>query len=150
MNKKKQTKSGLPKFRIALLLLFLAVAGFAYYNWPSRSEYISNADSPGQPDKDAAVPVKLRQRTRTVSPELSDDEYKEMMLRKDKQMLDRRRAELRRMKKKFSLKRGRNLYEAQKEELMGLIREHGVDSAPNSVTRDAAIRLKRLEEDAPY
>lgn len=150
MGEKKKAKSGFTVSRIVLLLLFVCVAGFAYYNWPSQAEYMSDVDKPQQNDDNSTEKDSLRHRSRTASPDLSNEAYRERLLRKDKQMMARRREELRQLKKKFTLRNRRNLYQAQKDELEGLIRAHGADSAPNSITHDAAIRLKRLEQDAPY
>ena len=144
--RKKQEKAKRPTIRILLLLFFFAVAGLAYYNWPTRSNLVTDADSKDEAEEKLQLP----ERAKTVNPELSNDQYREIMKQKDKKMIERRRAEQRRLRKKFSLKNGRDLYGNQKEELEGIISTYGADSAPNSITHEAQVRLRQLESDAPY
>lgn len=143
--RKKQEKAKRPTIRIVLLLFFFAVAGLAYYNWPTRN-LVTDADGKDE----AKEKLQLPERAKTVSPELSNDQYRESMKQKDKKMIERRRAEQRRLRKKFSLKNSRDLYGNQKEELEGIISTYGADSAPNSITHEAQVRLRQLESDAPY
>ena len=130
---------------IALLLLILVAAGSAYF-WPRTVEQLSEADA--VVDETGVV----RHRERLVDPALSNEEFRDKLVRLDERNLSRRRSELRAMRKKFSLQNPRSLYRANKEPLETMVREIGggrLDAEPNSVVNEAMLQLKRLEEDRP-
>lgn len=140
---KSRNRSILPG--IALLLLILVAAGSAYF-WPRTVQQLSEADPIVE---ESGV---VRHRERIVDPALSDEEYQDKLVRLDKRNMDRRRFELRRLRKKFSLQNPRSLYRANRVPLEAMVKELGqgkLDSAPNSVVNEALLQLKRLEEDPP-
>ncbi len=146
MNEKTNTRKRSILPGVALLLLILVAAGSAYF-WPRTVKQLSEAE------KVAEETSIVRHRERIVDPALSNEEFRDKLVRLDKRNLARRRSELRSMRKKFSLQNPRSLYRANKEPLEAMVREMSrsgeLDSEPNSVVNEAMLQLKRLEEDRP-
>ena len=148
---------------VVLLMLVLASAS-AWWFLRSRSSARLTTSASSQSEKlndgdDDSQLVKkgdgYRHRDRSVEPDLTDDEFREKMLARDKEMRQSRRAEMREMRDKLTLKDRRDTFGNRKQELQELIAARGKgnrDKNPRSIVNDAIRQLRELEsdEDAPY
>ena len=149
---------------VVLLMLVLASASAWWFlrsrssarlttSASSQNEKLNDGDDDGQLVKKGGDGY--RHRDRSVEPDLTDDEFREKMLARDKEMRQSRRAEMREMRDKLTLKDRRDTYGNRKQELQELIAARGKgkrDKNPRSIVNDAIRQLRELEsdEDAPY
>lgn len=148
---------------VVLLMLVLASASAWWFlrsrssarlttSASSQNEKLNDGDDDGQLVKKGDG---YRHRDRSVEPDLTDDEFREKMLARDKEMRQSRRAEMREMRDKLTLKDRRDTFGNRKQELQELIAARGKgnrDKNPRSIVNDAIRQLRELEsdEDAPY
>lgn len=156
-SRKRQAKRRTTLVWTTIGVLVLIASASAWFLRSKSQLLTSSTASPGEQqqtsgDDSQRVKDRIRHRDRSVEPELTDEQYREMMLARDAKMIARRRAEMRERRDQSKPKIKRDIYDERRSELRSLIAKHGKrnrDNNPRSIVNDAIRQLRELEDDAP-